>query len=318
MPELAPQPLPDARSTDFQFSPRTILFATDFSAACQNAWPYALALAREYNSRLLLVHVIDSALFAGVPSELASEAREQVRREKDHQIKDLQRSEYGPRIDFEPLLQEGEVADVLLRVVQERSVELLVTGTRGRSRTQRLLLGSVAEKLFRQATCPSLVVPERASFGERSPVTRILCPIDFSKDSYMAVDFAKSIARRQRAQLILVHVLREHLASGKAEKEWAVHDAQRRLRRLLFGDQDLPFESLIEVTVGVAAEQVSRTATEYHADLIVVSVHPGAETIAHERERNAYKIIRWSRCAVLTIPRSQHSGSNSPGKAEMS
>lgn len=304
MPELAPQPLPDTRSTDFQFLPRTILFGTDFSAACQNAWPYALALAREYNSRLLLVHVIDSAMFAAVPSELARKAREQVRREKEDQMKDLQLSENSPRIDFEPLLQEGEIADVLLRIVQERSVELLVAGTRGRSRTKRLLLGSVAEKLFRQATCPSLIVPERASFGERFAVTRILCPIDFSAASYVAVDFAKSIARRQRAQLILTHVLREHLANGKAEKEWAVHDAQHRLRKFLVGDQDLPFESLIEVAVGAAAEQVSRTAMEYHADLIVVSVHPGAETIAHERERNAYKIIRWSRCAVLTIPRS--------------
>jgi nucleotide-binding universal stress UspA family protein len=132
----------------------------------------------------------------------------------------------------------------------------------------------------------------------------------------MAVDFAKSIARRLRAQLILMHVLREDLASGKSDKEWAVHDAQHRLRKLLDGDQGLPFESLIEVTAGVAAEQISRTATEYHADLVVISVHPAAGTIAHERERNAYKIIRWSRCAVLGIPRPVRSGSHSPARAE--
>jgi len=316
MPELASQRSPDARSTDLRFAPRTMLFATDFSRACQNAWRYALAIRHQYHSRLLLAHVIDPTTFASVPSELAGAAREQVRREKEDQLKKLERSEESSQLPFELLLREGEIADVLLRIVQEQDVELLITGTRGRSRTKRLLLGSVAEKLFRQAICPSLVVPERASFGERFAITRILCPIDFSPDSHMAVDFARSIARQQRAQLILMHVLREDLSSRESEKEWAVHDAQHRLRKLLDGDQDLPFESVIEVTLGAAAEQISRTATEYHADLVVVSVHPAAGTTAHERERNAYKVIRWSRCAVLTIPGSLHSGSSSLVRAD--
>jgi nucleotide-binding universal stress UspA family protein len=295
MPELAPQRSLDTLSGDLQFAPRMMLFATDFSKACQNAWPYALAIAHEY--------VIDPAIFAAVPIELARAAREQVRREKEDQLNNLQRSDSSPKLDFEPLLREGEITDVLLRIVQERGVELLVAGTRGRRQTKRLLLGSVAEKIFRQAVCPSLVVPERASFHETFVIRRILCPIDFSLDSHTALAFAKSIARRHGAQLVLVHVLRENLSMGKSEKEWAVHDAQQRLRELLDRDENLPFETLIETTVGLAAEQLSRTATDYHADLVVISVHPAAGTVAHERERNAYKIIRWSRCAVLTVPR---------------
>jgi nucleotide-binding universal stress UspA family protein len=315
MREFAPQRSHDKHSTDFQFAPETILFATDFSRACQNAWLYAVGIRHEYDAKLLLAHVIDPAIFAAVPSELVGTAREQVRQEKEDQLKKLEPSEEGSQPPFELLLREGEISDVLLHVVQERDVELLVAGTRRRSGTERLLLGSVAEKLFRQASCPSLVVPEGASIGERFAITRILCPIDFSPDSHIAVDCAKSIARRLGAQLILTHVLREGLANGKSEREWAVHEAQHRLRKLLDGDQDLPFKSLIEVTVGVAAEQISRTAMEYHPELVVVSVHPAAGTIAHERERNAYKIIRWSPCAVLTIPRSLHSGSHSSARA---
>jgi nucleotide-binding universal stress UspA family protein len=306
MPELAPQRSLDTISGDFQFAPRMMLFATDFSRTSQNAWPYALAIAHEYHSKLLLAHVIDPAIFAAVPSKLASAAREQVRREKEDQLKNLQPSESSPQLDFEPLLREGEITDVLLRIVQERSVELLVAGTRGRSQTERLLLGSVAEKLFRQAGCPSLVVPERASFAEKFLIRRILCPIDFSPQSRTALAFATSIARRHGAQLILMHVLHEDLASGKSEKEWAVHNAQHQLQKLLNRDENLPFETLIEITAGVAAEQISRTAMEYHADLVVISVHPASGTVAHERERNAYKTIHWSRCAVLTVPRSLH------------
>jgi len=317
VPELAPQRSLNTRSGDLQFAPRVMLFATDFSRACQNAWPYALAIAREYHSKLLLAHVIDPLIFAAVPSELASAAKEQVRREKEDQLSNLQRSESSPQLDFEPLLREGEITDVLLRIVHERGVQLLVAGTRGRSQTKRLLLGSMAEKIFRQAGCPSLVVPERASFHETFVIRRILCPIDFSLDSHTALAFAKSIARRHGAQLILVHVLRENLSMAKSENEWAVHDAQNRLRKLL-ADDNLPFETLIETTVGLAAEQILQTATAYHADLVVISVHPAAGTVAHERERKAYKIIRWSRCAVLTVPRflGSMAGSNSLAVAE--
>jgi nucleotide-binding universal stress UspA family protein len=306
MPELALQRPFDTRSSDFQFAPRMMLFVTDFSRACQNAWPYALAIAHEYHSKLLLVHVIDPVIFASVPSKLAGAARELVRREKEDQLKLLQRSENTPELDFELLLREGGIADILLRIVQERGVELLVAGTRGRSRTERLLLGSFAEKLFRQAGCPSLFVPERASFDEKFMIRRILCPIDFSPDSRTALAFATSIARRHGAQLILMHVLRDDLASRKSEKEWVVHHAQHQLRKLLDRDNNLPFETLLEITVGVVPEQISRTATEYHADVVIISVHPAAGTVAHERERNAYKTIRWSRCAILTVPRSRH------------
>lgn len=318
MPELAPQRLPDSRSTDFQFAPRMMLFVTDFSRACQNAWPYALAIAHEYHSKLLLVHVIDPLIFANVPSKLAGAARELVRREKEDQLKFLQRSESTPDLDFELLLREGEIADILLRIVQERGVELLVAGTRGRSRTERLLLGSVAEKLFRQAGCPSLVVPERANFDEKFVIRRILCPIDFSPDSHNALALATSIARRHGAQLILMHVLRDDLTTRESEKEWVVHNARHQLRKLLDQHNNLPFETLFEITAGVVPEQISRTATEYHADVVIISVHPGAGTVAHERERNAYKTIRWSRCAILTVPRSRHSivGSNSLTLAE--
>jgi len=319
MPELAPQRPLHTRSSDFQFAPRMMLFVTDFSKACQNAWPYAIAIAHEYHSKLLLVHVIDPVIFANVPSKLAGAARELVRREKEGQLKLFQCSESTPELDFELLLREGEVADVLLRIVQKRGVDLLVAGTRGRSRTERLLLGSVAEKLFRQAGCASLVVPERASSDEQFMIRRILCPIDFSPDSRTAVAFATSIARRHGAQLILMHVLRDDLASRESEKDWVVHNARHQLRKLLDQDNNLPFETLFEITAGaVVPEQISRTATEYGADVVIISVHPAAGTVAHERERNAYKTIRWSRCAVLTVPRSRHSmvASNSLTLAE--
>jgi nucleotide-binding universal stress UspA family protein len=113
-------------------------------------------------------------------------------------------------------------------------------------------------------------------------IRRILCPIDFSPDSRTALAFATSIARRHGAQLILMHVLRDDLASRKSEKEWVVHHALHQLRKLLDRENNLPFETLLEITVGVVPEQISRTATEYHADVVIISVHPAAGTVARE------------------------------------
>jgi nucleotide-binding universal stress UspA family protein len=282
-----------------------ILFATDFSTVCDNAWPYAVALANEYGSKLLLAHVIDPNIFAAVPRELGQAAREQVLSDRQLQLRRLRQFNGGPQLDSELLLQEGEIAEVLLRMIQEHDVELLVAGTRGYSRTERLLLGSVAEKLFRQASCPVLVVPEQAKFEQRLIIRRIVCPIDFSPESPAAVEFAGSIARHYGAQLVLVHVLAQDASGTKEKIEQTRTEAEDRLRGLLDRGQDLPFESQLEITTGIPAERISRITTEYHADLVIISVHAASGTAAHERERTAYRVIRWSLAPVLTIPKSR-------------
>ena len=295
------------RSGQYEFAPRVVLFATDFSAPCENAWSYALAFAKRYKSKLLLAHVIAPSVYAAVPAELVSSAKEQVKRNAEAQLARLQQSNGGTeRLNCELLLREGEVAEVLLRLIHDYRVDLLVAGTRGHGGTERLLLGSVAEKLFRQARCPVLVVPERASSDQEPAIHRILCPIDFSPDSPTALAYASSIACHYKAQLIVMHVVEEPTSADKMAE--LTRTAEERLRRLLNSDQNLPFESQIEIAFGVPTERISRIANDYQPDLIILSPHSAAAAIAHERERTAYRIIRWSRCPVLTIPRSESPG----------
>ena len=165
---------------------RVVLFATDFSSVCENAWPYAKAIARGYRAKLLLAHVIPPSLYASVPDQLLSTAQQHAKVEAESRIEHMQRLDGGiPDIDCEVLLREGEVADVLLRLIIERQVDLLLTGTRGHRELKRLLLGSTAEKVFRQAGCPVLVVPEKARLASKDidRILRIVCPIDFLPQS---------------------------------------------------------------------------------------------------------------------------------------
>jgi nucleotide-binding universal stress UspA family protein len=283
---------------------RNVLFATDFSAACNNAWWYAVSVAKHYHSKLFVVHVISPLVYRSVPPQLLAEAQKQTRLEATAQMARLQRRQGGTTgLESEAVLREGDVADTLLRLVSEYNIDLLVVATRGYRHLKRLLLGSVAEKLFRQAFCPVLVVPlqARRSSDRALGIRRIVCPIDFSPASSAALAFAILLARDYEAQLILVHVVEGAVINSVEDMHQLREPAEGRLRQLLPARHDLAFEPLLEVAFGAPTEGISRIAAEYQSDLVVVGVHSAGPRQAHEYERTAYRIIRWSQCPVATI-----------------
>ena len=87
--------------------------------------------------------------------------------------------------------------------------DLIVIGTHGRSGFERLMLGSVAEKVLRKAACPVLTVPAHAPDAvprEAGSVRRILCPVDFSSSSEDALEYAlASLAQEAHARLTVLH-----------------------------------------------------------------------------------------------------------------
>jgi nucleotide-binding universal stress UspA family protein len=283
---------------------RNVLFATDFSPACNNAWWYALAVAKHYQSKLFVVHVISPLAYVSVPPELLAEAQKRIRLEATAQMARLEQRQGGTAgLECEAVLREGDVAGSLLRSVSEYNIDLLVVATRGYRHLKRLLLGSVAEKLFRQALCPVVVVPlqARLSSDRKLGIRRIVCPSDFSPASSAALAFAILLARDYEAQLILVHVVEGAVINSVEDMHQLRESTEGRLRQLLPTRHDLAFEPRLEVTLGAPAEGISRIAAEYQSDLVVVGVHSAGPRQAHEYERTAYRVIRWSRCPVATI-----------------
>jgi nucleotide-binding universal stress UspA family protein len=284
---------------------RNVLFAADFSAASNNAWWYALAVARHYQSKLFVAHVLSPAAYVSVPPELLGEAKKRTMIDANAKITHLQQRQKGATmLESEALLREGDVANVLLHLVSEHNIDLLVVATRGHQHLKRLLLGSVAEKLFRQASCPVLVVPEKArmSAAHVLGIHRIVCPSDFSPASSAALDFAIQLAVEYEAQLILVHVAAGPALNSVQQMHRFTESIKGRLQRLLSAPHGLASEPRFEVAFGAPAERISRIAVEYQSDLAVVGVHSAGPAQAHQYERTAYKVIRWSQCPVLTIP----------------
>ena len=278
---------------------KKILLATDFSSVSPIVLAHAVAIARRYKSKLYVAHVIPPDMYTSVPAEILPQAVKETRQHAHHEMSGLLRLGLR-RLRHQAMVEEGDVADVLLRLAREHAIDLLVIGTRGRRGVKRLLLGSVAEKVFRQARCPVLIVPPAA--GEEARITRILYPTDFSKASLQAAPYAFSLARHYRAKLILLHVFEGNIHSieGLARQRTLV---QKRLKRSVLKDVHLDVKPELTVEFGEPAERIRKAAAEWQASLIVLAVRRDQPKVAHLAEGIAYKVVRQAPCPVLTVRR---------------
>ena len=143
----------------------TILFPTDFSERSQAVFPYACSLARDQGARLLVLYVDPPPLFHG---EVV--ARRQEPDYEDRLLAELHRFQApDPAVRVEYFLEEGNAAEQVLRVAREEKCDLVILATHGRTGLRRLLLGSVAEQVLRQAPCPVLTLAVPVPAEETAP-----------------------------------------------------------------------------------------------------------------------------------------------------
>jgi universal stress protein A len=143
-----------------------ILVATDFSAPSGVALNYGRDLARAYDATLHVVHVIqdlialhgDQIEFAAADVERSLEAA--AGRELDAAITSSDRDSLHVRATIR---RSPSIAHAITEYAKDNAVDLIIVGTHGRGGLQRLLIGSVAERVMRTAPCPVLIVrtPER-------------------------------------------------------------------------------------------------------------------------------------------------------------
>ena len=140
---------------------KNILVATDFSEPSGVALAYGRDLARNYNARLHVVHVVEDVLLryaaeAGmIGADLQTDLETRARRDLDALVRDDDRKELGA---VAVVIRSMNVAGAIVEHAKSNSIDLIVTGTRGRGAIQHLLMGSVAERVVRTAPCPVLTV----------------------------------------------------------------------------------------------------------------------------------------------------------------
>ena len=133
---------------------RKILFTTDFSHYSQTALDLATSLARDRGAELIVLHVQDLLVdFGG--GEMYS-ITEPANKEAARQLKAVVPAD--PSVRFQHRLIVGPPAPSILKLADEEQVDMIVMATHGRTGMSRLLMGSVAEEVVRNANCPVLTV----------------------------------------------------------------------------------------------------------------------------------------------------------------
>jgi nucleotide-binding universal stress UspA family protein len=301
-----------------------ILCPIDFSDYSRRGLDHALAVANCYDSTVTLLHVAPIAPVAAyapgnpvLPSAiLTPEDRDQLLAA----MKAFADAEAGSSVPVEVEIAEGNIAFEILATANRIPSDLLVMGTHGRSGFERLVLGSVTEKVLRTATCPVLSVPPGVpDVVPASPVLfkRILCATDFSDCSTHALNYAMSLAQEADARLTVVHVielppdvppdahetmpggprtLREYVAAAEEDRRERLSQAVPESVRAYCTVEDV-------MTSGKPYREILRVAAERASDLIVIGIHGRGAMDRLFFGSTAQHVVRQATCPVLTLRR---------------
>ncbi len=295
---------------------RRIVCPTDFSEFSKRALSCAGALARWYGASLTAVHVYP--FFPPPPSEIPIDPRG-VPLQADLRVRliaELRRFLEPARragLPAEAVLLEGDPVKEIIHHARDGNADLIVLGTHGRSGFERLMLGSVAERVLRLAPCPVLTVPRQTggqAAHEAAVFKHILCPVDFSEPSLRALEYAFSLARESNAGVTLLHSTEALAEQGTPEsltfnvpefRRELERQAKERLMALIpAGAGDWCRPSAV-VTSGKAWREIITMATERQADLIVMGVLGRGAIDLMLFGSTTQHVVRQSTCPVLTV-----------------
>ncbi len=292
----------------------SVLVATDLSPASQKAERYAAAISRRYDSKFYLMNVVSSLGFTMVGPESATAATILALRDARQRERELVTCGLLEGLDHEVVVTCGDIWPEVRDAVCREKVDLVVVGTHSRHGVARLVLGSVAEEIFRHASCPVLTVGPNSPGNVESVLSDSARPLvfatDFSPESLAALPYAISIANRRNSALALLHVIPPvpdihgtgwHAVDDISELRKDVEEATRRqLSELLSGTQ-LTRAPLCIAEPGFPIDTIAKTAVELHAMAIVLGLKPHGGVVSHLPWSTAYAIVCAAECPVLTV-----------------
>ena len=285
---------------------KNILFLTDFSQPSEVAIPYAMAIATEYQAKLWALHVLIPTALAYATPESAEAVIEGIEEGAQLEMQRLDSQLAG--LSHETAIIRGvSVWNSVSEILKEREIDLIVLGTHGRTGTLKLLLGSVAEEIFRRASIPVLTIGPavRKGLHHRGRFQSVLFATDFTTEAQAAAPYAISMAQENQAKLLLLHVMRDpRLKTVDQRVEASVANVMHELYEIVPSDAELWCRPEATVRFGNVGERILEAADETGADLIVLGVrdaagHLGAAT--HLERTIAHKVVAHAACPVLTI-----------------
>lgn len=278
-----------------------ILFATDFSPAAAQAVPFVKKLARHFQSHLVAFHVRPSVVNPTTPpgdwAPLIEAAKIVDQKHRDELL------ETFAGIDTEVVIEQGDLQFILDTVLAKRDTDLVVIGTHGRTGAAKILLGSVAESIFRTVPCPVLTIGPRSDPGTAC-IREILFATALTSEAPAAAAYAVSLAQEFQTRLTMLHVVPEPKPGDLVAWSDVQDSSKQLLRKLVPQEAEAWCKPEYLVERGDPAERILDLANSREVDLIVLGAQPergipGAST--HLPIATAHKVVTHAKCPVLTI-----------------
>jgi len=289
---------------DARIAINNILYLTDFSQPSEAALPFAVSIAREYGAKVYAFHVLIPAVYTYTTPETAAAVLDA---QEDDALANMQRvkAQLGGLAHETVVERHTGVWPALEGAIKEYAIDLIVVGTHGRTGAQKLLMGSVAEEIFRRSHVPVLTIGpfEKRGTHRGAKFRHVLFATDFSEDSLAAAGYALSMAQENEARLTLLHVMKEPEAMDKTAED-RISSANFRLHEIVPEAAESWCRPDAVVRFGTAADRILEAAKERDVDLIVLGVRgsrgvSGAAT--HLERATAHKVVAHALCPVLTV-----------------
>lgn len=290
-----------------------VLVPVDFSPDSDRAIVDAIELARAAEAEIDLLHVWRLPVQTSMPAAgLVPLEATQAMRDSDQERLDAKVAEVrGRGVKCAGHLVDGVPSQEIVDAVGRFGTNLIVMGTRGHTGLKHVLLGSVAERVARNAECPVLTVKADERAGGIQPRV-VVVPMDFSPAAREALTLAEQIATAMGpSQIVLVHgyyvpveleqlIVAEQGGTGGL-LDLLSEESARDLQAILEDLQEAGVAVEYVAEHGPPERVVAHVAEQRRADLIVMGTHGRTGLSRVLMGSVAEHVVRTAPCPVLTV-----------------
>ncbi|MGH9604724.1 MAG: universal stress protein [Terracidiphilus sp.] len=282
--------------------PSTILFASEFPAN-EKAFVFALAQAQEFGADLILFHAYDTLVVAALEtSGIRHYDYAGAARAEKNQLEPLAERVREAGVRCEVVVRPGLAADQIREFTQQLDIDRIVMGTHSQGPVGKLLVGSVAEAVLRNAIVPVYIVgSDVVDASYRKFATRsILTAVSLQETSYTVAAFAAQLAAQHNARLILQHVIRpQERAEVLAGR--SIDQIEADMLSMVPVELQDSIDAQAIVVPGDPTEELLYQARTQQADLIVLGAQGASAFAAVTRHGVVYKVLAHAECPVITL-----------------
>jgi len=252
---------------------RKILMAYDGSEASKNALDQAVKLALVSDGAQLTIIVVMQAPEVGVEVISINEAMGVLEAETGKLAEDAVARAKGAGLKARTVMGKGTPYMEITGLAEKEGFELIVTGRRGLSRLERVLMGSVTSRIISHTKKDVLVIPRESKLGFDS----ILVATDGSKNADMALeralDFAVDYNSNSLTAVSVVDVNAEIMALKPDAVEAMTRRYEKELELAVAETEATGLEARKSVVIGPVADSIVKTAGDTGANIIFMGTH---------------------------------------------